>query len=77
MHGRLADTLLYLCDDGFDQDVLFNSISRKDIADFACISTESTVRLLTELKNDGVIDLTGKNIKILDRKHLVDISKRG
>lgn len=77
MHGRLADTLLYLCDEGFDQHVLFNSLSRKDIADFACISTESTVRLLTELKSDGVIDMDGKLIKILDRKHLSEISKRG
>lgn len=77
MHGRLADTLLYLCDNSFDQDTLFNSLSRKDIADFACISTESTVRLLTELKSDGVIDMDGKLIKILDHKHLVDISKRG
>lgn len=77
MHGRLADTLLYLCDENFEQDVLFNSLSRKNIADFACISTESTVRLLTELKNDGIIDMQGKMIKILDRKHLVEISRRG
>lgn len=77
MHGRLADTLLYLCDESFDQDLLFSYLSRKDIADFACISTESTVRLLTELKNEGVIDLSGKLVKILDRKHLLEISKRG
>jgi CRP/FNR family transcriptional regulator len=77
MHGRLADTLLYLCDESFDQDILFNSLSRKDIADFACISTESTVRLLTELKNDGVIDMKGKKIEIIDKKHLADISRRG
>lgn len=77
MHGRLADTLLYLSDESFDLDILFNSLSRKDIADFACISTESTVRLLTELKNDGVIEMEGKMIKVLDRKRLVEISKRG
>jgi CRP/FNR family transcriptional regulator len=77
MPGRLADTLLYLCNETFDQDLLFAHLSRKDIADFACISTESTVRLLTELKNDGVIDLDGKKIKILDREHLTKISKRG
>jgi CRP/FNR family transcriptional regulator len=77
MHGRLADTLLYLCDDGFDQDVLFNNISRKDIADFACISTESTVRLLTELKNEGIIEVADKKIRIIDRKHLLEISRHG
>lgn len=77
MHGRLADTLLYLTDESFDQQVLFNSLSRKDIADFACLSTESTVRLLTELKNEGVINLNGKIIEVTDRPHLYEISRLG
>jgi len=77
MHGRLADILLYLCNENLDQELLFSNLSRKDIADFVCISTESTVRLLTELKNDGVIDLVGKKIKILDKKHLMKISRTG
>ncbi len=77
MHGRLADIIFYLCDENFDQDVLFEQLSRKDIADFAGISTESTVRLLTELKNEGVIDLPGKKIEILDKKRLLEISKHG
>jgi CRP/FNR family transcriptional regulator len=77
MHGRLADTLLYLCDESLDQDLLFSHLNRKDIADFTSISTESTVRLLSELKNEGVIDIIGKKIKILDKKLLMDISQRG
>lgn len=77
MHGRLADVLLILTSEDIDQDILFNSLTRKDIADFACISTESTVRLLAELKSDGIIDLDGKKIKILDRKHLSEISRLG
>lgn len=77
MHGRLADTLLYLCNETFDQSILFSHLTRKDIADFAGLSTESTVRLLTELKNEKVIDLDGKLIKILDSKRLSAISKLG
>ena len=77
MHGRLADVLLTLCDEIYDQDILFDNLTRKDIADFACISTESTVRLLTELKNDGIIDMEGKKITILNRKHLLEISRVG
>lgn len=77
MHGRLADALLTLCHENYNQEALFDNLSRKDIADFACISTESTVRLLTELKNDGIIDLDGKKIIILDRKHLLEISRLG
>jgi len=77
MHGRLADTLLYLSDEGFNQEELFPVLSRKDLADFACISTESTVRLLAELKNEGIIQIDGKHIKILDRLKLINISKKG
>lgn len=77
MHGRLADTLLYLCSESFDQEVLFSQLTRKDIADFACISPESTVRLLTELKSEGVIDLSGKMIRILDKQRITEISKLG
>jgi CRP/FNR family transcriptional regulator len=77
MHGRLADTLLYLNDDSFAHLNLFSLLSRKDIADFAGLSTESTVRLLTEWKNDNIIDITGKEIKILKLKLLKEISRRG
>ncbi len=77
MHGRLADTLLYLCCDDFEQLGLFARLSRQDIADFSCISTESAVRLLAELKNEGIIALEGKHIKIIDRARLIEISKKG
>lgn len=77
MHGRMADTLLYLCDENFNQADLFSKLSRQDIAEFSCISTESAVRLLAELKNEGVIEVEGKHIKIIDKARLIDISKRG
>ena len=77
MHGRLADTLLYLSDESFDLLDLFSTLTRKDIADFSCISTESAVRLLAELKNDDIISMDGKNIKILDKAKLINISKKG
>jgi hypothetical protein len=38
---------------------------------------ESTVRLLTEFKNDGIIKIEGKNIEIVDIKRLTEISRRG
>lgn len=77
MHGRLADTLIYLCDEEFESNDIFSVISRKDVAEFSCISTESTVRLLTEWKKDNIIDIDGKKIKILNRKLLEEISMRG
>ncbi|MCB2220747.1 MAG: Crp/Fnr family transcriptional regulator [Bacteroidetes bacterium] len=77
MPGRLADTLIYLYEQSLLEDTLFMHLSRKDIADFAGLSTESTVRLLKELKDDKIIDLNGKQIKILDKEKLKEISRRG
>jgi len=77
MNGRLADVLFYLCDESFDQKLLFSQLTRKDIADFAGISTESAVRVLTEFKTEGIIELDGKMIRILDPKKLFEISKYG
>jgi len=77
MYGRLADALLYLSSQDLKKEKIFFSLSRKDIAEFASLSTESTVRLLTELKNDKIIDTNGKEIIILNTELLKKISKRG
>jgi len=77
MNGRLADVLLYLSSEKLRKEQVFSYINRKDIADFACISKESTVTLLTEFKNDGIIDMKGKDIKIKKPDVLKSISKRG
>ncbi len=77
MHGRLADALLYLCNQDLLNEEIFSHLSRKDIAGFAGLSTESTVRLLTKLKNENIIEIKGKKIKILNLDLLKDISRRG
>lgn len=77
MHGRLANTLLYLAGEDFEKEDIYSYITRKDLADFTCISTESTVRLLTELKNDNIINITGKKVEILNKDLLWQISFRG
>lgn len=77
MHGRLADTLFYLCQQDLLKEKIFSRLSRKDIAGFAGLSTESAVRLLTELKNENIIEIIGKEIKILNPDLLKDISRRG
>lgn len=77
MYGRLADVLIYLSNKDFQEESVFSYLSRKDIADFACIATESIVRLLTRLKNDNIIEIKGKNIQILKMEVLKEISRKG
>lgn len=71
---RVAEALLYLkqtyglADDGQTINVV---LSREDIANIVGTATETTIRLLSELKNDQVIALNGKRISILDHQLLV------
>jgi CRP/FNR family transcriptional regulator len=77
MNGRIADTLLYI--DGLKTAFpdIFQLLSRKDMADFAGISTESAVKLLKSFEKDGLISLNEKDIAIEKRHELMEISKRG
>ena len=77
MNGRLAETLLYLSPEREEGGNIFSVLSRKDIAEFAGISTESTVKLLKTFEKDGLIALKDKDITILDRNRLAEISRRG
>jgi CRP/FNR family transcriptional regulator len=77
MHGRMADALLYLCGLSWNDGSVLSTLSRKDIAGFAGISTESAVRILSEFRNEGIIDEKQKQFTILDEKRLKDISLRG
>ena len=77
MNGRIAETLLYI--DGFKNEnpSVFQLLSRKDIADFAGISTESTVKLLKSFEKDGLIELNEKDIQVVNHNGLLEISKKG
>jgi len=77
MNGRIADTLLYLDNLKEKNRDVFQLLSRKDIAEFAEISTESAVKLLKSFEKDGLIKLNDKDIDVLNRNGLVEISKRG
>jgi CRP-like cAMP-binding protein len=77
MNGRMADALLYLDSLKNEKAEIFQLLSRKDLADFAGISTESTVKLLKMFKKEGLIELNEKDIKIIKHAEIIEISRRG
>jgi CRP-like cAMP-binding protein len=77
MNGRFAKALLYLQNYKVEFPEIFTSLSRREIADFAGISTESAVKLLKSFEKDGYLKLNGKDIEILNHASLEEISKRG
>lgn len=71
---RLAEALLFVKETyGFDEDgqTLNVRLTRDEIANIVGTATESAIRLLSEFKKDGIIDLDGKRIKVLDFNRLL------
>jgi CRP/FNR family transcriptional regulator len=77
MNGRLAEALLYINSLKNETEEIFQLLSRKDLADFAGISTESTVKLLKTFEKEGLIELHEKDISLLKQDVLTEISRRG
>lgn len=50
-------------------------LSREDLANMVGTATETLVRLLQELKKEGIIGINGKKITVLKGKALVEMSK--
>lgn len=63
-------TLLEFAEKLSDNPYDFVTVSRTDLAGVAGISTESFIRSLTQLKNDGLIDIDGRHITILNYRKL-------
>ena len=77
MNGRMADTLLYIGSFKAENPEIFQLLSRKDLSDFAGISTESAVKLLKSFEKDGLIELNEKDITIINPNGLFEISRKG
>ncbi len=77
MNGRMAETLLYLNGIRVDNAEVFTLLTRKDIAEFAGISTENAVKILKTFEKEGLIALDDKNITLLKIEALEEISKHG
>lgn len=73
---RLAETLLMLKEFfGTQQDGSINTtLTREDIANIVGTATETTIRLLSELKSENLISLSGKKIIIKDTDKLLKIA---
>ena len=73
---RTAEMLLYLKDEfGLDhENTIKIRISRVELANMIGTATESLIRVLTEFKNDGLVNLRSKEICILNSNRLRDIA---
>ncbi len=72
---RLAEILIHLKNEfGLDGNrILQISLTREELANIVGTATESVIRLLSEFKQDRLIELNGRRIKILDESGLIRI----
>ncbi len=76
-NGRVADIILCLSENVFKTREFKLNISRNDLADLTGLSSESVIKIFKELKSEKIIDVDGKNIKVLDYDRLQHISNYG
>lgn len=74
---RIAETIIHL-ENSFgidDEGYLQIRLSREDISNIVGTATESCIRLLSTLKNEGLISTSGKKIKIENKESLTQIAE--
>lgn len=77
MTGRIAEVLLYLHEFIYQTNPFKMDISRSELGDMTALCKESTTRVLRQFENDGIINLKGKKVEILDLPALKYFSEVG
>jgi CRP-like cAMP-binding protein len=80
IRGRVAESLLILRDTyGYEADgkTIRVSLSREDIANLSNMTTSNAIRTLSNMASEGIIEITGRRISILDGNQLEYISEQG
>ena len=78
LRQRVAHALLRVHDRyaGSAEPGLGVKISREDLATIVGTATESLIRCLTDLKEEGLIDSQGREIRIKDKARLEKLAQR-
>lgn len=80
IRGRLAESLLLLCDNyGLEDDgsTIKIYMSREDLANLSNMTTSNAIRTLTAFVSEKLILVDGRRIKIINEPQLRKISKFG
>ncbi len=80
IRGRLAESLLLLLKNyGFEEDghTLAMLLPREDLANMSNMTTSNAIRTLSQFAQEGLVNINGRHIQILDQKELEKISRLG
>lgn len=77
LRGRIALLLLYFSDEVYHKDEYILPLARKEIAGLIEMTTENVIRILSEFRHDGLIEMDGSEISLLNKKLIEAISTAG
>lgn len=75
--GKLADIILYFSEEIYHSDSFEFPVTRTELAELAGTTKESFIRTLTEFKNDKIIKIENKYIKIISFEIIRTLSRIG
>jgi CRP-like cAMP-binding protein len=75
--GRLAAYLLYLADEQKRKDLVRLSISKAHLASLLGTIPETLSRIFSKMRGQGLIDLKGRHIRLLDHNGLSALATHG
>ena len=71
VRSRLCSALILLQDLYGDDPI---NLSREDLANYVGTASESVIRMLSEMKNDALLEIKGRKIKVIDVQALEKMS---
>lgn len=80
IRGRLAEALLVLKDTyGYEDDecTLKICLTREDLANLSNMTTANAIRTLSNFASEGIVELDGKKIKVIDKEKLEQVNNMG
>ncbi|HAN00015.1 MAG TPA: hypothetical protein DCQ26_15550 [Marinilabiliales bacterium] len=77
LHGRIADAILHLSREIFESTSFNMLLTRRDLAEFCGMSTESAIRILKEFHNDKIVNIDGKMMEVISFPLLERLSEVG
>jgi len=75
--GRLAAYLLYLADEDKRKDLIRLSISKSHLASLLGTIPETLSRIFSKMSGQGLIEVSGRRIRLLDRNGLSALATHG
>jgi CRP/FNR family transcriptional regulator len=77
LKGRVAHILLMLGNNVYGSDTFLMPINRKEMAEMINMSVENVIRTLSEFRREKIIEIEGKQIRLLNKPLLKQIEMLG